>query len=78
MVFQTLKDFLPITLIRRAQKTLSSPFSQAFALGTFMVFIEALVESLASPVFVKGPEVYFLFGAMGILFSLVAESMAPP
>ena len=64
--------------IRRAQRTLSSPFSQAFALGTFMVFIEALVESLASPVFVKGPEVYFLFGAMGILFSLVAESMAPP
>jgi len=62
-----------LVFIWRAQRTLNSLFLQAFALGTFMVLIEALVESLASPVFVKGPEVYFLFGAIGILFSLVAD-----
>ena len=62
-----------LAFIRRAQRTLNSHFSQAFALGTFMVLIEALVESLASPVFVKGPKVYFLFAAIGILFSLVTD-----
>lgn len=54
----------------QAQKVLDSPLKKAFAVGVFMVFIEGLVESLADPVFVKGPQAYFLFAAMGILYSL--------
>lgn len=55
----------------QAQKKLDSPLEKAFALGAFMVFIEGLVESLADPVFVKPPEAYFLFGAMGVLYSIM-------
>lgn len=55
----------------QAQKKLNSSLEKAFALGTFMIFIEGLVESLADPVFVKPPEAYFLFGAMGVLYSLM-------
>jgi len=55
----------------QSQKKFDSPLKKAFALGTFMVFIEGLVESLADPVFVKPPEAYFLFGAMGVLYSIM-------
>jgi hypothetical protein len=60
-----------LILAWQAQKILKSPLKRAFALGTFMVFIEGLVESLASPVLVTGPQTYFLFGAMGVLYSLI-------
>ena len=50
----------------RAQRTLSSPLLRGFALGTFMVFVQGLVESVASPVFVKPPLAYFIFAALGI------------
>ena len=55
----------------RAYRELGSPLIRGFALGTCMVFVEGLVESLADPVFVKPPQAYFLFGSMGIVYSLI-------
>jgi len=42
------------------------PYVKAFLLGTFLVFIESLIESPASAVYIGGPTVYFLFGALGL------------
>lgn len=56
----------------RAQRTLSSPLLRGFALGTFMVFVQGIVESVAEPVFVKPPLAYFIFAALGISVSLLS------
>lgn len=48
----------------------SNRYVKAFQLGTLMILIESLVESLASPIYTKGPYVYLIFGAIGICYSL--------
>lgn len=57
------------TLYRQA-KNENNKYVKAFQLGTLMVLIESLVESIASPVYAKGPYVYLIFGAIGICYSL--------
>lgn len=59
----------------RASKLLSTPFSRAFALGTAMVFVEALVESIAQPVFEAPPQMFFIFASVGITFSLYSKEI---
>ncbi len=60
-----------VALLRKACRVVTAPCAQAFVLGTAMVFIEGLVESLAEPVFVKPPAAYFIFAAVGISWSLL-------
>jgi len=45
-------------------------YVKAFQLGTFMILIESLAESVAQPVYVSPPIVYFIFGSLGISYSL--------
>lgn len=51
-------------------KKATSKFTKAFSLGTLMVFVESLVESLASPIYTHPPEMYFIFGSLGFAFAL--------
>jgi hypothetical protein len=43
-----------------------SRFEQAFSLGIVLILTEALTESLATPIFAKSPQAYFILGAAGI------------
>lgn len=54
-----------------------SRFEQAFSLGIVLILIEALTESLATPIFAKPPQAYFILGAAGIgisFFHLATEA----
>ncbi len=66
--------FYIFLLLRKAYRALESPYAKAFVLGTLMVFIEGLVESVAEPVFVKPPAAYFIFAAVGVSWSLMARA----
>ncbi|MBN1698291.1 MAG: hypothetical protein JW881_12325 [Spirochaetales bacterium] len=57
------------TLRDRAVRTGSRLFC-AFYMGAFMVLIESIAESIATPVFVNPPPSIFVFGAIGICYSL--------
>ena len=57
------------TLYKQIKNT-KDKYIKAFQLGTLMVLIESLIESLASPVYTRGPFVYLIFGAIGICYSL--------
>ena len=50
--------------------------TRAFLLGTWMVFVAALVETLASSMFDSPPRIYLLFGAVGVALSLVRSAAA--
>ena len=56
-------------LYRRVKQT-SAPFEKAFFLGTLMVFIESLIESMAVATYTSPPTVYFIFGSLGLAFAL--------
>lgn len=60
-------------LCRRIKET-RDPLCKAFALGTLMVFIEGLIESLAIAVFTSPPIVYFIFGSLGLCFAFNRSS----
>ena len=57
-------------ILLKAYRSADSILASAFTLGTCLVFIEGLIESLAEPVFTKPPACYFIFAAMGISYSL--------
>ncbi|MBN1411901.1 MAG: hypothetical protein JW969_13715 [Spirochaetales bacterium] len=46
------------------------PYTRAFQMGAFTVIIECIFESIASPVFVNSPIAFFIFGSVGISYSL--------
>jgi len=56
-------------LYRRVKRT-SASFEKAFFLGTLMVFIESLIESVAVATYTSPPTVYFIFGSLGLAFAL--------
>ena len=45
-------------------------FSKIFALGSFILFVQSLVASIADPVFTKVPHNIFIFGCLGISYAL--------
>jgi len=57
-------------LLLKSYRRADTPFLKAFTLGVLMVYIEAMMESLAEPVFIKPPACYVLFAVMGISYSL--------
>lgn len=54
----------------RAARPGRSPEVTAFTLGALMVLVEALLRSLAAPVFVAPPIAYWAFGAVGLALAL--------
>ena len=52
------------------QRRYRDPLVSAFVLGAWMVFLQALVETLASSLFDAPPRAYLLFGALGVALSL--------
>lgn len=61
---------LGVALWQAAGALSSDPLLRTFYLGSWMVFLEALVETLASSMFESPPRVYLLFGAVGMALSL--------
>ena len=54
----------------KATRRVTRPYLHAFCLGAWMVFVHALVESLASSMYESPPRIYLAFGAMGIAIVL--------
>ena len=59
-----------IKTLYKQVKNENDKYAKAFQLGTLMVLIESLVESIASPAYTRGPFVYLILGAIGICYSL--------
>jgi hypothetical protein len=55
-------------------KNLHSPLGKAFSFGVFLMLILSLVESSANPVFLRNPYIYFIFGSLGMLHSLIKSN----
>jgi hypothetical protein len=45
-------------------------FMKSFALGSSLILMEAVFESIAVPIFLRPPEYYFIFMSLGIARSL--------
>ena len=54
----------------RSTRLVVAPYLHAFCLGAWMVFLHALVESLASSMYESPPRIYLAFGAIGIALAL--------
>jgi O-antigen ligase len=61
---------LAVELWRATRQSHAEPLIVAFVLGAWMVFVQALAETVASSMFESPPRVYLLFGATGIALSL--------
>jgi hypothetical protein len=61
--------FLFAALVKHVKNSDQGP-EKAFHLGTLMLFAEAFVESIASPIYVSPPMNCFLFGAVGLSYAL--------
>jgi hypothetical protein len=72
-VFYMVLFFIILRILYRNTREKRDPFAQAFFLGTFMIVIESLIESVAAPVYVSPPFSFFVFGAVGIAFALRRE-----
>ena len=57
-------------LWRATRRVFEDPLVSAFVLGTWMVFVQALIDTLASSLFESPPRVYLLFGVVGVALSL--------
>ena len=57
-------------IIYKLNKEATSKFTKAFSLGALMVFVESLVESLGCSFYAAPPQVYFLFGSLGLAFAI--------
>ena len=60
----------------RATRVKLSPFVYAFVLATWMVFLQALVETLASSMFHSPPRIYLLFGCVGMTIALARAAVS--
>lgn len=51
---------------------------RAFHLGTLMILVESMIESIAQPIYVAPPPNFFVFGALGISYALYAHTRRRP
>lgn len=54
----------------RSTRRVAAPFLHAFCLGAWMLFLHALVESVASSMYESPPRIYLTFGAIGVALAL--------
>jgi hypothetical protein len=59
-----------LVVLFKNTRTQENPYAKAYFLGTFMILIESIFESIAAPVYVQPPYAFFIFGAVGTAFSL--------
>lgn len=52
--------------IRKRLVTADSPLVKFICLSALLIFFEALVESIAAPMFVRSPQMYFVFFMLGL------------
>jgi hypothetical protein len=50
---------------------------RAFLLGAWMVFVQSLVETLASSMFDSPPRIYLLFGTVAVALAIARRSQSP-
>lgn len=62
--------FIMVKMLYKNIRKRKNPLVQSFSLGTFMIFIESIIESIAAPVYVSPPWSFLIFGALGIAFNL--------
>jgi hypothetical protein len=62
--------FYHLYKIYKKSKMANERYIMAFSLGTMMIIIESLVESIAQGVYTAPPLAYFIFGSVGICYSL--------
>jgi hypothetical protein len=55
---------------RAVRANIDDALTRAFLLGCWMVFAQALIETLASSMFDSPPRAYLLFGAVGVALSI--------
>ncbi|MBN1523367.1 MAG: hypothetical protein JW904_02685 [Spirochaetales bacterium] len=55
-----------LSVLAKRIKTTNSTLLKAFQVGTFMILIEGLIESIGSPIFSSPPGAFFILGAVGI------------
>jgi Na+-transporting NADH:ubiquinone oxidoreductase subunit NqrB len=53
-----------------AAKGLGQPAQRAFAFGAFLVMVEAVIESVAAPMFAAPSATYLVLGAVAVALSL--------
>jgi hypothetical protein len=67
---------LSVQLWCAARSPAADGLTRAFLLGTWMVFVQAIVETLASSMFDSPPRIYLLFGAAAVSLSLARQVAA--
>lgn len=65
-------------LLWRESERDAEPLVRAFRLGTLLIFVQALVESLASAMFHSPPRVYLVLAAAGVVASLAWRRREAP
>ena len=64
---------LTVELWRAARAEHSDALTRAFLLGSWMIFVQGLVETLASSMFDSPPRIYLLFGAVAVALSIARQ-----
>ena len=67
---------LSVQVWRAARFAHHDALIRAFLLGTWMVWLEALAETLASSMFDSPPRIYLLFGAVAVALSIARQHVA--
>jgi hypothetical protein len=68
---------LTIQVWRAALTRHTDMLIRAFLLGTWMVFVQSLVETLASSMFDSPPRIYLLFGTVAVALAVARNSKTP-
>ena len=58
----------------RAGRLVTDPISAVFVVGALAVFVQALIESVATPMFTSPPRSYLLFAALGATIAVWAST----
>ncbi len=77
LIFYLWICFRIFRLLYRQAKRADTLFERAFTLGTLMIFIESLIESVAGAVYTSPPAVYFIFGSVGLALALPRYTNQP-
>lgn len=68
---------LTIQIWRAALAKHTDLLIRAFLLGAWMVFVQSLVETLASSMFDSPPRIYLLFGTVAVALAIARRSQSP-
>lgn len=64
-----------LIMAKKAYIALERPMDKIFALGSFVLLLHAMVESLGQPNFEKAPDIFYVFGCLGIVYSIYSAHL---